>query len=179
VKKLLVTVGLLISGSIFAQHDKTVGIYFGTNSSVGTECLIDIYDSNFVIGGGMSVGYHVPKTIGFDATVFDYQDTYDNQKLVNTVASNTLAIYCPIGFRYKRVRFLSRIGLSVYNDFENYHDPSKILGEHGYYYVQSNTYCKALIGGQFNFPLFEDWRGNIGYDTFNYVIFGLSYDLSS
>jgi hypothetical protein len=181
-KKIAITLGLMISSFTFAQSITTpqithneLGIGYSTNKSIDLKYayIFDEVNGDNVrpyIGFGGTIG--LPN--GVNGSVFQ-QDA--NQLIVDQKEINNGSCYANAGIKIKKIKIGAKVGYGFNTLITDYYDTTKKYGNNGLYYKTNGAGSNVILAGiEAGLNLSKSVAISRSYDNYNKVSFGLNYN---
>lgn len=151
-----------------------IGAYYSTANTLGIEALI--HQKKGVFGFGSSFSLEATPAIGADLTNNNYTYLWYDQILYEIGQEKTYSLYAIGGFHWDVFKVTGKLGWGGTRTIANFYDPDMIFGDYGYYYKEIDNGGKVLAGAAIDFRFAKNWYFGFGYDTYNKMTGGLTYE---
>jgi hypothetical protein len=173
--KRILTIAVLVIGMMASAQGFKVGANYGTAGSMGFDVQYEL-NKGLNLGVGASFMLNTPG-VGLEDNNRSYSNFYNIDRTTNNYKNvKNYSIYALVGYKFKTKTVVSsKLGYSQNNNYYNYYDRLRILGDNGYYFTTEPASTDFLYGVQIEQNIYKRLYTSVGYDNFNEVTLGLLF----
>jgi hypothetical protein len=173
-KKIITLILLLASLVSYSQAHISrtkMGLTMGYGTNNNIIMGIDMVNSkNLILGMGGSIPLDQGKMIGADYSNSSEGLPFSWHERIGSVSEDSYSIHMKVGHiigKDENFRICGRVGFISNSTYDNYYSYTGSIGNNGYYYIETNTRFRTLLGVSAGFNITKKLSIDLGLDNFN------------